>query len=274
MAKWGQGDPRWIVEERADATNVNNWHWTEKDASEWSKTLLKELFRGLKIEDGDAKCQTTDVSKVEGEASVNNRKAKTIVFYEWTVTIDWKGTLNDDDVPIRGTIEIPNLSEEIAVEDLEVIVKVKTDSDDGWKLKEMIRKSGAEIIRKTAGCYIEKLKTEFSQGLQLPRHQSSEAAKAGKMSSAGSVISDAFKSGASVRSKQGSSPGSVGYIIATKKIVLNTDFKTTANELYLTLTSRERLEAFTQGPVEIEATKGGRFSLLGGNVTGEFRELI
>jgi len=27
MAKWGEGDPRWIVEQRADATNVNNWHW-------------------------------------------------------------------------------------------------------------------------------------------------------------------------------------------------------------------------------------------------------
>lgn len=27
MAKWGHGDPRWIVEERPDATNVNNWHW-------------------------------------------------------------------------------------------------------------------------------------------------------------------------------------------------------------------------------------------------------
>jgi hypothetical protein len=27
MAKWGEGDPRWIVEERPDATNVNNWHW-------------------------------------------------------------------------------------------------------------------------------------------------------------------------------------------------------------------------------------------------------
>ena len=26
MAKWGEGDPRWIVEERADAKNVNNWH--------------------------------------------------------------------------------------------------------------------------------------------------------------------------------------------------------------------------------------------------------
>ena len=34
------------------------------------------------------------------------------------------------------------------------------------------------------------------------------------------------------------------------------------------------MEAFTGGPVEMEATKGGRFSLFGGNVTGEFTELV
>ena len=27
MAKWGEGDPRWIVEDRTDGKNVNNWHW-------------------------------------------------------------------------------------------------------------------------------------------------------------------------------------------------------------------------------------------------------
>ena len=27
MAKWGEGDPRWIVEHRDDGKNVNNWHW-------------------------------------------------------------------------------------------------------------------------------------------------------------------------------------------------------------------------------------------------------
>jgi len=27
MAKVGETDPRWIVAERADGTNVNNWHW-------------------------------------------------------------------------------------------------------------------------------------------------------------------------------------------------------------------------------------------------------
>ena len=33
--------PRWIVEERPDATNVNNWHWTEKNADAWSKAKIK-----------------------------------------------------------------------------------------------------------------------------------------------------------------------------------------------------------------------------------------
>ena len=51
MAKWGEGDPRWIVEERPDATNVNNWHWTEKNADAWSKKKFEELFVNLIIED-------------------------------------------------------------------------------------------------------------------------------------------------------------------------------------------------------------------------------
>ena len=51
MAKWGEGDPRWIVEERPDATNVNNWHWTEKNADVWSKKKLEQLLVNLIIED-------------------------------------------------------------------------------------------------------------------------------------------------------------------------------------------------------------------------------
>ncbi|KAL3208681.1 hypothetical protein MRX96_052493 [Rhipicephalus microplus] len=51
MAKWGEGDPRWIVEERPDATNVNNWHWTEKNASYWSKDKLTELLTNIEVSD-------------------------------------------------------------------------------------------------------------------------------------------------------------------------------------------------------------------------------
>lgn len=50
MAKWGEGDPRWIVEERADAKNVNNWHWSDKNATNWSVDKLKSLLSGMKCD--------------------------------------------------------------------------------------------------------------------------------------------------------------------------------------------------------------------------------
>ena len=32
MAKLGEGDARWIVDERADGANVNGWHCASRDA--------------------------------------------------------------------------------------------------------------------------------------------------------------------------------------------------------------------------------------------------
>ncbi|QQP58081.1 Activator of 90 kDa heat shock protein ATPase -like protein 1 [Caligus rogercresseyi] len=79
MAKWGEGDPRWIVEERPDATNVNNWHWTEKNADSWSKGKLESLFKGLRVEEPSLGVATiTEIESLEGEARVNNRKSKLI----------------------------------------------------------------------------------------------------------------------------------------------------------------------------------------------------
>lgn len=37
------------------------------------------------------KCEITEVSKCEGDAVVNNRKAKLIFFYEWDIEMKWKG---------------------------------------------------------------------------------------------------------------------------------------------------------------------------------------
>ena len=37
------------------------------------------------------------VDKIEGEARVNNRKAKLIFFYEWEIKFTWKGCVNGKD---------------------------------------------------------------------------------------------------------------------------------------------------------------------------------
>ena len=54
MARAGEGDARWIVEDRADGTNVHGWHWQEKDALPWARARLDALCARRAIDgDGD-----------------------------------------------------------------------------------------------------------------------------------------------------------------------------------------------------------------------------
>ena len=74
MAKWGEGDPRWIVEERPDATNVNNWHWTEKNADAWSKKKLEELLVNFVIEDTKVgNVVIEEMEKCDGKEKISSK---------------------------------------------------------------------------------------------------------------------------------------------------------------------------------------------------------
>ena len=50
------------------------------------------MFTDLILEDPYAMVVVEEVEKVEGEARANNRKGKLIFFYEWEITLKWKGT--------------------------------------------------------------------------------------------------------------------------------------------------------------------------------------
>lgn len=64
---------------------------TERDATNWSSDKLKSLILGLSVENEEGSCEVTEVSKLEGEASINNRKGKLIFFYEWNLRATWTG---------------------------------------------------------------------------------------------------------------------------------------------------------------------------------------
>ncbi|KAM6131395.1 activator of 90 kDa heat shock protein ATPase homolog 1 isoform 2-T2 [Pterocles gutturalis] len=166
MAKWGEGDPRWIVEQRADATNVNNWHWTERDASNWSTERLKTLLLPVRVEGEEGACEVTEVSKLDGEASINNRKGKLIFFYEWAIKLAWTGT-SKTGVKYKGYVEIPNLSDENDIDEVEIHVSLAKDEPD-TNLKMLMKQEGAKKIRDAIKTYISTLKTEFTQGMILP----------------------------------------------------------------------------------------------------------
>ena len=99
MAQWGEGDERWIVEDRKDGQNVNQWHWTEKDCMNWCKQKFAELFEGAALVDSAGVSATvTSGEKLEGEAFLNVRKKKIIPSYELDLVLGFKATVGDDTV--------------------------------------------------------------------------------------------------------------------------------------------------------------------------------
>lgn len=269
MAKWGEGDPRWIVEERPDATNVNNWHWTEKNAGPWSKDRLKELFSDLKIAQNGIVCSITEVEKVDGEASANNRKGKLIFFYEWDIKLKWEGVLAGGSEKIKGEIHIPNLSEENDVSEVDMTVTIKSNGDEAQRVKAFMHHVGREEIRKQLQEYIRSLKEEFSKGLILPKKGESSV-KPDNVS----TITSGFNKKINMNPIISPQTNKVGCKLDTKTIELSEKFQCRGQEFYDAMTRIEMVTAFTQGHVKLDPEKGGKFALFGGNVTGEFKELI
>ncbi|EDO36786.1 predicted protein [Nematostella vectensis] len=265
MAKWGEGDPRWIVEERADAKNVNNWHWTEKNASPWSKDKFEELLKGLEIENEQGKCKITNISKVEGEAFANNRKAKLIFLYEWVIQLEWSGMYIVSVMP-KLHLEIPNLSEENEIHEVDVNVSTNKDTKEGDKLKAIMRTVGVKLIRQRLADYVHQLKTEFIQGMILPSKDATTKPYELLLCECTFTVCVLCDSSAVTKP--------LGVPISTKKLIMKEEFLMSAEDLYSTLTEEQRVSAFTRASCKVDATRGGSFVLLDGQVSGKFTELI
>ena len=96
MAKVGEGDERWIVKEREDGANVNGWHWSEKNLTEWAKERLTELLSDIVVlDDSTGSCKVCKVEKMTGDVTVQARKQKKFPLYELEITLNWEGQLFD-----------------------------------------------------------------------------------------------------------------------------------------------------------------------------------
>ncbi|KAH8391828.1 hypothetical protein KR215_005257 [Drosophila sulfurigaster] len=281
MAKWGEGDPRWIVEERPDATNVNNWHWTEKNATPWSKERLQQLFDDFKIVQSDIECAVDAVDKCTGEATVNNRKGKLIFFYEWELVLKWSGRLlKNSKLSHKGKLTIPNLSEENSLEDVELTVTIDESNDESETLKQFMYNVGRERVRQQLGVYIKELKEEYSKNLILPKKgddgsggalkDANNAKNAAQQKAASGVTS----SSSSINSSSNSKSSSVGCKLDVRTLSMCEEFHCNANDLYNALTKPDMVTAFTRAPAKVDAVRGGEFVLYGGNVLGKFEELV
>lgn len=154
MAKFDASDPRWIVEERNDGTNVHNWHWKELDCLPWAKQILQDKFNGLDllaVPDGRLIARTDGLESLKGEVFTNIRKNKIIPSYELELKIGWKGGTRGGDgietLATKGWIHLPYLADENSDEKPEVKVAVEKEGSpgEGNHIRQAILVNGIQV---------------------------------------------------------------------------------------------------------------------------------
>lgn len=145
---------------------------------------------------------------------------------------------------------------------------VKTNDDEGEKLKQLMQKVGKETVKQQLAKYISGLKQEFSKGMILPRKDDVP-----KLDNNITNLSSGFNKQVSMTPVISNSQ-QIGVKLDTSTINTTQKFQCTGQEFYDSMTRIEMVTAFTRGVVKLDAVKGGKFELFGGNITGSFEELV
>ncbi|XP_028777524.1 activator of 90 kDa heat shock protein ATPase homolog [Neltuma alba] len=269
MARYGEGDKRWIVEERLDGTNVHNWHWAETDCLQWSRNFFNDLLSNVVLLNGEADLfiKTKKVDRLDGEAYVNIRKGKIIPGYEISLTLSWEGEAKDSDgkslLKVNGTVEIPYISDENADEDPELKVSVKDEGPVAKRLKEAMLSKGKPLILERVKVWVQ------SMAKGGPVQDNLEKKKVTPQNHASSPAEATAKNKNAVEKHEVTKESKKG----CKTINLTEKLNCRASDLYEILMDENRWKGFTQSNAMISKEVGGEFSIFDGSVKGTNVEL-
>lgn len=263
MAKFGEGDKRWIVEDRPDGTNVHNWHWAETDCLEWSRSFFNKLLANQTILNGEGNIyiRVKKVDKLEGEAYVNVRKGKIIPGYELNLVLSWEGEAKDSEgkslAKTEGTVEIPYISDENADEDPEIKVLTREDGPIEKRLKDAFVAKGKPFVLEQVRSWV----SAMAKG--GPAKEELEPKSVAKKTISPSV-EEKVKADAKEVVKEKKAKKKEGF----KTITMTEKFHCRSKDLYEILMDENRWKGFTQSNARISKDVGGQFSIFDGSVSG------
>ena len=73
--------------------NPNNWHWVNKDVSEWAKSYLEKILAGIEAKEAGASATVKAVQSMEGDVDVSQRKGKVITLFDVKLQLEYEGEM-------------------------------------------------------------------------------------------------------------------------------------------------------------------------------------
>lgn len=274
MAKVGEGDPRWIVSERTDGANVNSWHWEERDLSQHTHSNLKSIFAEHAIpvpadmEKSVEYLKIEEVSDISGDVTVAQRKGKMMCYFELKMTLKWVGKMADADQVIQGKMEVAEVDHDEFKNAYDIVVTCQDNDAASQQLESVVQAAGRATVRQEIATFFDALFTEYQIGKQLksgatlppPPPPSSASASTSPGSNAAAV-----EKKSTAEPKSGSSSSNENTSFSWKM-----RWGAPIAELYAALTDPSKASVYTRSPATMDVKAGGRFSYLGGVISGYY----
>ncbi|CAN3374088.1 hypothetical protein DIURU_000539 [Diutina rugosa] len=261
--------------------NPNNWHWVDKNCLQWSREYFNQVLKGLEANGDGAETAVTSVNKVDGDVDVSQRKGKVISLFNLALTIGFKA--KDKDGECQGTINVPELAYDTDADEIQFDINIHNESSSTERFRAVAKKLLVPALRDVLSRFGKDLIIANAGDIQLdPTQVNSQFTKANQeevvaKNSAGGSSSGASSSGAAKNSSSASSASaSTTKVFNTASVYLEPEFNTTAEQLYITLTDRDRVVAWARSTPVMPAYPvpvGSEFSLFGGAVSGKFIKL-
>eukprot|EP00002_Diphylleia_rotans_P021001 TRINITY_DN4083_c0_g1_i2.p1 TRINITY_DN4083_c0_g1~~TRINITY_DN4083_c0_g1_i2.p1 ORF type:complete len:275 (+),score=70.08 TRINITY_DN4083_c0_g1_i2:63-887(+) len=271
MAKFGEGDSRWIVEDRADGKNVNSWHWEEKNITPKAKErFIFHLNTAVLVENEGGVTVTVDgVDVTAAEATMMNRRGRMRCIFEITAKVKWTGSKVAADGEklgsANGSYEIEEFTHD-GPEECE-IKSTLNDSKPGVP---------AEIYAVVKSAGIKSLKAKLSAFLQetiAACLNVDESRKAAGVPATGASPSPSPSPSPVVAKKSlEQSPATSNATFQT--ITSSYDFASEPQNLFECFVDVARFCAITQGLAKVSANAGGEIEFFNGSVTGSVVESV
>jgi len=288
MAKVGEGDGRWLVQERSDGRNVGNWHWTEKSLFPWSKQQMEETFADYTIfEDDTKRVWLAGVDTFKGDMIVSNRKGKTLYIWDINMYLKWKAVIKGSPEPEHeagGRVECIDIN--VTDDDFDTKFTIDTgDNARGRELLAIVKSKVAALVKKEWKSMTDLMAELHSNACKAGANSpnSGEASPAATPSGTSSpmvtpVSSTTPKVASPAPASSSATPStatktSSGDKLSVKTISQVVRFQTKASSIFETLLDTGRVSAFTGSSAQISSEKGSTFKMFGGSVHGTLEDV-
>lgn len=180
-----------------------------------------------------------------------------------------------DEEDVSGTITVPEVAHDTEEDEFVFDIDIYSESSSKQPVKDLVRSKITPQLRKKLATLAPALVANHGKDIQHGAGENPSANFTPARVYSNSSISNKTDENKKPSSTTTSS-NSKGPSVNTTTVTDTEEFRTSAAELYTTFTDPQRIAAFTRAPPKLfeGSTVGSKFELFGGNVSGEYTELV